>query len=253
MDEFEAKLKKQNAVVRRRMEDSGLFQKMTKFYVFLPEIRCEAVLSTGEYIDIRFEGCYTSMRVYWIYDDSFYLSTFYRGNGRDLYAHWQEPDLSGHLEQILEWCSDVVDGKYSWRDKYDNPGPATMFAVPLATAIKEAMLDGGSTFAHAEEFKQHVLTKVRNGSDWKLNNGKLSCGMQGEFPATVALEIVSPAELDLMRDKFEKHTIVYAPESPGRYFLYAIDEMNGERSVRTLVDGWLNDPSGSGMFWNYCY
>lgn len=36
-------------------------------------------------------------------------------------------------------------------------------------------------------------------------------------------------------------TIVYAPESAGRYFLYAIDDEDGKRNVRTIVDRWLND------------
>lgn len=180
------------------------------------------------------------MRVCWLYDYSICLSSFYKQKGRDVYAHLRDLDVVPHEEQIVEWCRQVVDGNYAWRE-YDHPGLATVRALPFATAIKEAMTEVGGTFADPEDFKHHVLAKVRNASKWTFNEGKFFCQTEEEPPATVTLVIANPANLDLRGNNFADHTIVYAPESPGRYFLYAIDDEDGKRNVRTIVEGWLND------------
>lgn len=241
MNDFEEKLKKQNAVAERRMMESGLFKKYTGFYVYGVEIRCRALLSDWELVHVCFEGCYTNLQIHWLYDKSISLSVYHKARGRDEFAHWQDPDLPSRLDEVLSWISDYLNGKYSWRSEYDHPGPATFLAVPLATAIKQAMLDVGETFTEPEQFKKHVLAKVRNGRNWTFAEGKFSCMSADEPPQTVSLVIANPSNLDLKSNKFSSHTIVYAPESVGRYFLHAIDEMHGEREVRTLVDGWLKD------------
>lgn len=208
--------------------------------MWVPELRFEAILSTGDYVDIRFEGCYTHMVVYWQYDDSIELSDFYWQTASQVDVRQEGPNLAKQEERIIGWASDVVNGKYSWRYEHGRPGQAAIHAVPFATAIKEAMMDVGGIFAKPEEFEQHVLSKTNNASKWTLSAGKFSCVPDDEPAATVTLVIANPAELDF--SKFADHTIVYAPESPGQYFLYAIDDYKGERKIRTLVEGWLNDP-----------
>lgn len=222
------------------MMGTGLFQKLTGFYAAVNKVKCRGILSSGEFVEMQFEGCYTWMRVCWLYDYSICLSSFYKTKGRDEYAHLFDLNVVPHEEQIVEWCRRVVDGKYAWRE-YDHPGLATVHALPFATAIKEAMTEVGETFAEPEEFKHHVLAKIRNASKWTLNDRKFLCQTEEEPPATVTLVIANPTNLDLRGNTFADHTIVYAPESPGRYFLYALDDEDGKRNVRTIVDGWLND------------
>lgn len=241
MNDFEEKLNRQNSVAVRRMKESSLFKQIGGFYVDGVEIRCRALLSDYELAYIRFEGCYTLLEIDWLHDRSISLSVYYKARGRDEFAHWRDPDLPRRLDEVLPWVSDYLNGKYSWRSEYDHPGTATFLAVPLATLIKEAMLEVGDTLTEPEQFQKHVLAKVKNGRNWTFDGEKFSSLSADEPPKTVYLEIANPVDMDFKTNKFSSHTIVYAPESVGRYFLYAIDEIDGEREVRTLVDGWLND------------
>lgn len=245
---FDEKLRKQNQIFRRQMMATGLFQKMTGFYESCPELICRAVLSSGEYIEVCIEDVYTLMTVEWLYDPSICLSEFYwksSNSAKRRALHWTDPDLASHQERIIKWCHDVVKGKHTWHRKDRYPGLATLHAVSFATAIKEAMLeDMSSTFVEPEEFQNHVLKRVRNGSKWTFGDRKFSCLSEDEAALTVSLVIINPADLgDLEEDasQFANHTVVYAPETPGRFFLYAIDDVGGERNCRTIVDGWLDD------------
>ncbi len=239
---FEEKLKRQSEVARRKMMETKLFAELGNFYPNYPDIRCDGILSTGELVEIQLEGSYTSLSARWRHNRQICLSSFYRPFNKpaQMYSHYDDPDLASHLKYILDWCREIVDGKYSWREK-KCPELAAVYAVPFATAITEAMTTVGGVFDNPEEFKQHVLERVQNKDNWIFEDGRFVCLTDHGQPERVSLVIVEKAKLDLNNNKFDDHTIVYAPEASGCYYLYAIDEKNDERYIQTLVDGWLRD------------
>jgi hypothetical protein len=242
ISEYEAQLSRQSKIVCRKLMASGLFQKLTDFYDGCPEVQCRAVLSNGDFVYVQLDEGYTSMRILWPYNHNICFSEFY----------WTKPHrpfsgvatkLAPHAERIIEWCQDYLNGKRVWRlnsDRY--PGLARFHGASIAGAIKEAMLEGtGNLFLSPEEFQNRVLSTIEDGSRWTYADEKFSRLSDDEPPLTVSLIIRNPGDALEGVAQFADHTIVYAPEGPGRFFVYAIDDREGERICRTIVDGWLDD------------